>query len=511
MGQQGDGRERGEVREVRDLTVQRVVVDPPDAADAVAELVQVAFGLVAVGLGVAFRTLEPASGSATRTVRGSRLPVTEVADVVVGTAWGAARVTGRLAVTGGRVVGTGGVRRAPATAGPPSVPSRPRRRTAGGAVASRPPGHRAVARAVVGDHAALRHPGGDAPGGRPGVRRCGARRRRPRRRRGRRGGRLDVDALVAGVVRRMDVDAAVAMVLARLDLGAVSSAALDQIDLNQLVLDRVDLGRVIDAALQQVDLTQVVMEQVDLVTVAEYVVAEIDLPEIIRASTGSMASETVRGLRMQGVGADQAVTRAVDRVLFRRAAAAVDSRRRAAPGAPDRGPRGPAVSHVGPGAEPVHHDVDPVPREARGIQGLRAGIVTRHGGEHGRLRRGGVRPDGLLRGLVRHSLPDPPGPLQPRRTRRSVPSWSAAPWCCSSTSPRPGRRPGAPTATTCWGFAWSTPGVSGCGGERRGAGGALRRLPHRPVLVRDQCDQQVGAGHPAADRGRRTTGQRAYP
>ena len=35
------------------------------------------------------------------------------------------------------------------------------------------------------------------------------------------------------------------------------------------------------------------------------------------------------------------------------------------------------MSQVGPGTEPVHHDVDPVPREARGIQGLRAGIVTR--------------------------------------------------------------------------------------------------------------------------------------
>src|SRR6478735_4820444 len=105
MGQQGDAREGGEIREVRDLTVQRVVVDPPDAADAVAELVQVTFGLVAVGLGVAFRTLEPVAGTSTRTVRGSRLPVTEVADVVVGTAWGAARVTGRLAVSGGRVVG----------------------------------------------------------------------------------------------------------------------------------------------------------------------------------------------------------------------------------------------------------------------------------------------------------------------------------------------------------------------------------------------------------------------
>jgi uncharacterized RDD family membrane protein YckC len=35
------------------------------------------------------------------------------------------------------------------------------------------------------------------------------------------------------------------------------------------------------------------------------------------------------------------------------------------------------VSHVEPGTAPVHHDVDPVPREARGIQGLAAGIVTR--------------------------------------------------------------------------------------------------------------------------------------
>ena len=70
------------------------------------------------------------------------------------------------------------------------------------------------------------------------------------------------------------------------------------------------------------------------VAVAEYVVAEIDLPEIIRASTGSVASETVRGLRMQGVGADQAVTRVVDRVLFRRA-----ERRSAADAVPSQGSR----------------------------------------------------------------------------------------------------------------------------------------------------------------------------
>jgi uncharacterized RDD family membrane protein YckC len=35
------------------------------------------------------------------------------------------------------------------------------------------------------------------------------------------------------------------------------------------------------------------------------------------------------------------------------------------------------VNPAGPGTDPVHHEVDAVPREARGIQGLPAGIVTR--------------------------------------------------------------------------------------------------------------------------------------
>jgi hypothetical protein len=335
MGQQGEGRGSGEVREVRDLTVtQGVVVDPLDAADAVAELVRVAFGLVAVGLGVALRTLEPAPASAARTVRGSRLPVTEVADVVVGTAWGAARVTGRLAVTGGKVVGPV----VSVVLRPPLVPRRLQPGRGVALVAEQWRRDRPDTVRSLGQWSATMLPSGiQAAMRQVDVQTCvdavldavdldavvaGVVRR------------LDVDAVVAGVVRRMDVDAAVALVLARLDLGAVSSAALDQLDLTQLVLDRVDFGRVIDAALQQMDLTQVVMEQVDLVTVAEYVVAEIDLPEIIRASTGSVASETVRGLRMQGVGADQAVTRVVDRVLFRRA-----QRRAAADAVPRQEPR----------------------------------------------------------------------------------------------------------------------------------------------------------------------------
>ena len=44
----------------------------------------------------------------------------------------------------------------------------------------------------------------------------------------------------------------------------------------------------------------------------------IDLPEIIRESTGSMASEVVRDVRMQSIDADVAIARIVDRLIRRR-------------------------------------------------------------------------------------------------------------------------------------------------------------------------------------------------
>ena len=101
------------------------------------------------------------------------------------------------------------------------------------------------------------------------------------------------------VIREVDVDA----VAQRLDIEAV----LDRIDLTGTVLRRVDLKLVVDT----------VLDQIDLIALAEEVIDGVDLPEIIRESTGSMASETVRGVRMQGIGADQAVGRAVDRLLLR--------------------------------------------------------------------------------------------------------------------------------------------------------------------------------------------------
>jgi hypothetical protein len=167
---------------------------------------------------------------------------------------------------------------------------------------------------------------------------------------------------IAEVVRRVDVNA----VVQRVDLDAIVQrididAVLDRIDLTQLVLHRVDLAAVIrealtyvdepqmatlagkidvdevarridfDAVLDEMDLTTIVLNRVDLIKVVDAVLGEmdlialanqiiegVDLPEIIRDSTGSMASETVKGARMQGIGADQAVGRAVDRLLLRR-------------------------------------------------------------------------------------------------------------------------------------------------------------------------------------------------
>lgn len=117
--------------------------------------------------------------------------------------------------------------------------------------------------------------------------------------------RLDVSAVAARVdvgpiVDRVDPDA----VAQRLDLDAV----LDRLDLTSVVLQRVDLDALIQA----------ILDRIDLVALAVDVIDGVDLPEIIRESTGSMASDTVRGVRMQGIVADEAVGRAVDRLLLRR-------------------------------------------------------------------------------------------------------------------------------------------------------------------------------------------------
>ncbi|HEV7647267.1 MAG TPA: hypothetical protein VGP26_03820 [Actinophytocola sp.] len=58
-----------------------------------------------------------------------------------------------------------------------------------------------------------------------------------------------------------------------------------------------------------------VLAQLDLAAVARDVINEVDLPEIIRVSTGSVASESVRDVRIQAIEADQVVARWFGRVL----------------------------------------------------------------------------------------------------------------------------------------------------------------------------------------------------
>ena len=160
--------------------------------------------------------------------------------------------------------------------------------------------------------------------------------------------RVDIDA----VVRQLDIDAIVRQVdveaiLSQVDIDAIArridlDAIVERIDIDAIV-SRVDVDAIakridLDAIVERIDIDGVVsrvdvdaiVQRLDLVALAEEVVNGIDLPEIIRESTGSMASEVVRDVRMQSIDADVAIARLIDRVLRRRRA-----RRTDAPGEPE--------------------------------------------------------------------------------------------------------------------------------------------------------------------------------
>ncbi len=124
---------------------------------------------------------------------------------------------------------------------------------------------------------------------------------------------VDLDRVVTEVLDGLD-EQQIAALAAKVDVDTIArrldiEAVLDRMDLTETVLKRVDLVKVVDA----------VLDQMDLIALANEIIDGVDLPEIIRESTGSMASETVQGVRMQSIGADQAVSRAVDRLLLRHA------------------------------------------------------------------------------------------------------------------------------------------------------------------------------------------------
>ena len=90
-------------------------------------------------------------------------------------------------------------------------------------------------------------------------------------------------------------------------------------------MDRLDIAAIVakvdpDPVVARVDF-DAAMSHLDLIGTAQRVVDGIDLPGIIRESTGSLATEAVTGVRVQGQAADDAVSHLVSRVLRRKALA----------------------------------------------------------------------------------------------------------------------------------------------------------------------------------------------
>jgi hypothetical protein len=165
--------------------------------------------------------------------------------------------------------------------------------------------------------------------------------------------RIDVDAIVSrvdvdAIVSRVDVDA----IAGRLDVDQV----LDRMDLTSVVLTRVDLDALVTA----------ILGHIDMIGLAEEIIDGVDLSEIIRESTGTMASDTVQGVRMQGILADDAISHAMDRLLLRR--------RRRGTEAPSEQPVPGAAGEL-----PVPGTAGELPEESRGEP--RSDVATGPSGE----------------------------------------------------------------------------------------------------------------------------------
>jgi hypothetical protein len=133
--------------------------------------------------------------------------------------------------------------------------------------------------------------------------------------------RLDLDGWAArGLAEQRRNQQAAAEAASQL-VGAIVAAVLDEVDLDGVVA-RVDLDRIaaridLDAIAARIDLNAIV-SRLDLAGLTEQVIDEVDLGEIIRESSGTMATETVDALRVQGMRADHLLSRLVDRVLLRK-------------------------------------------------------------------------------------------------------------------------------------------------------------------------------------------------
>lgn len=108
-----------------------------------------------------------------------------------------------------------------------------------------------------------------------------------------------VHQIVNGVVRELDVDAIVSQVdidalLERVDVDAI----VKRVDIED-ILDRVD----IDAIVKRIDL--------------QALVADLGIEDIVRQSTGVLASDSVKLVRVRTKNGDVLLSRFIDRLLHR--------------------------------------------------------------------------------------------------------------------------------------------------------------------------------------------------
>jgi hypothetical protein len=142
--------------------------------------------------------------------------------------------------------------------------------------------------------------------------------------------RLDLEGWAARGLAEQRRNRLAAALATRALVAAITAAVLEEVDLDAVVagvdldaiVDRLDLDRIagridVDAIAARIDVDAVVA-RVDLAELTEQVMDEVDLGELIRESSGTMATETVDALRVQGMRADRLLSRVVDRILQRK-------------------------------------------------------------------------------------------------------------------------------------------------------------------------------------------------
>ena len=106
------------------------------------------------------------------------------------------------------------------------------------------------------------------------------------------------------------------LVLEHVDIQRIA----ETVDINPLV-DKLDMDRLtdridMDALVARLDIGALV-GRLDIAAIAADVIEQLDIPDLIRQVTGETTSESVRNVRLRGVGADRAISRVADRLLRR--------------------------------------------------------------------------------------------------------------------------------------------------------------------------------------------------